>query len=160
MLFRIITLTIVFLAIILSKFIVDPGLQALYWLIVFLLTVTVGNIYMTFYYYIKLRNDPGIKGQRGDPGPKGQKGSSGVCTIDTTCGGIQNCEDFIEEIFREELPEYKNIVLKRENSIKLTNKDLAIINKVNAYRNMLVRSCKSGRFSQEEMRTKIKESLD
>ena len=39
---------------------------------------------MTLYYYIKLRNAPGVKGERGDPGPKGQKGSNGVCTIDTS----------------------------------------------------------------------------
>ena len=61
MLFRVITLSIVFAAIILSRFIVDRGLQALYWLIVFLLTVTVGNIYMTIHYYIKLRNAPELK---------------------------------------------------------------------------------------------------
>ena len=83
MLFQVITLSIVFASIILSKFIVDKDLQAIYWLIVFLLTVTVGNIYMTFRYYIKLRNEPGVKGERGSPGEKGQKGSNGVCTIDT-----------------------------------------------------------------------------
>ena len=83
MLLTIIALTIVFLSIIINKFIVDPQLQYIYWLVVFLLFVSVSNIYMTMYYYVKLRNEPGIKGERGDPGEKGQVGSNGVCEINT-----------------------------------------------------------------------------
>ena len=160
MLFRVITLSIVFAAIILSRFIIDPGLQALYWLIVFLLTVTVGNIYMTFHYYIKLRNEPGVRGERGDPGPKGQLGSNGVCSIDTSCGSIQNCNDFIEEIFMEELPEYKKVVQKQEKSIKLNNADIKILEQVNKYFDMLKVACESGRYTQPELRQKIKKSLN
>ena len=97
MLLTIIALTIVFLSIIINKFIVDPQLQYIYWLVVFLLFVSVSNIYMTMHYYVKLRNEPGIKGERGDPGEKGQGGSTGVCEINTGCGAIQNCRDLIEE---------------------------------------------------------------
>jgi hypothetical protein len=160
MLFRVITLSIVFAAIILSRFIVDRGLQALYWLIVFLLTVTVGNIYMTFHYYIKLRNEPGTRGERGDPGPKGQVGSNGVCTIDTSCGSIQNCSDFIEEIFMEELPEYRRVVEKRNRDIKLNPQDLKILSQVNQYFDALKVACETGRYTQPELRAKIKKSLD
>lgn len=160
MLFRVITLSIVFAAIILSRFIIDPGLQALYWLIVFLLTVTVGNIYMTFHYYIKLRNEPGVRGERGDPGPKGQLGSNGVCSIDTSCGSIQNCSDFIEEIFMEELPEYRRVVDKRNRDIKLNPEDLKILTQVNQYFDTLKAACESGRYSQPELRAKIKKSLE
>lgn len=160
MLFRVITLGIVFAAIILSKFIVDQGLQALYWLIVFLLTITVGNIYMTFHYYIKLRNAPGVKGERGDPGPKGQKGSDGVCTIDTSCGSIQNCYDFTQEIFMEELPEYRRVVDKRDKDIKLNTEDLKILSQVNEYFEMIKSACESGRYSQQELRDKVKKSLE
>lgn len=160
MLFRVITLSIVFASIILSKFIVDRGLQALYWLIVFLLTITVGNIYMTVNYYVKLRNEPGTRGERGDPGPKGQKGSNGVCTVDTSCGSIQNCRDFIEEIFMEELPEYRRVVEKRDRDIKLNPQDLKILAQVNQYFDTLKAACESGRYSQPELRAKIKKSLD
>jgi len=160
MLFQVITLSIVFASIILSKFIVDKDLQAIYWLIVFLLTVTVGNIYMTFTYYIKLRNEPGVKGERGSPGEKGQKGSNGVCTIDTSCGSIQNCRDFIEEVFMEELPEYKKVVQKQEKSIKLNNADIKILEQVNKYFDMLKVACESGRYTQPELRQKIKKSLN
>lgn len=160
MLFRVITLSIVFAAIILSRFIVDRGLQALYWLIVFLLTVSVGNIYMTLNYYIKLRNAPGVRGERGDPGPKGQKGSNGVCTIDTSCGSIQNCHDFTEEIFMEQLPEYRRVVDKRNRDIKLNTEDLKILSQVNEYFEMIKSACESGRYSQQELRAKVKKSLE
>ena len=115
---------------------------------------------MTFTYYIKLRNEPGVKGERGSPGEQGKKGSNGVCTIDTSCGSIQNCRDFIEEVFMEELPEYKKVVQKQEKSIKLNNADIKILEQVNKYFDMLKVACDSGRYTQPELRQKIKKSLN
>ena len=57
-----------FLAIIVSQFIADRNIKIAYWLMLFLLHISLSNIYMSTYFYIKLRETPGIKGQRGDPG--------------------------------------------------------------------------------------------
>jgi len=160
MLLTIIALTIVFLSIIINKFIVDPQLQYIYWLVVFLLFVSVSNIYMTMYYYIKLRNEPGIKGERGDPGEKGQVGSNGVCEINTGCGAIENCRDLIEEELLTLMPEYANVLKKRDEEKKELNaKDNSILRQVNGYVGLLEPKCKSGRYTVEEMKKLIADSF-
>ena len=160
MLLTIIALTIVFLSIIINKFIVDPQLQYIYWLVVFLLFVSVSNIYMTMYYYIKLRNEPGIKGERGDPGEKGQVGSNGVFEINTGCGAIENCRDLIEEELLTLMPEYANVLKKRDEEKKELNaKDNSILRQVNGYVGLLEPKCKSGRYTVEEMKKLIADSF-
>ena len=160
MLLTIIALTIVFLSIIINKFIVDPQLQYIYWLVVFLLFVSVSNIYMTMYYYVKLRNEPGIKGERGDPGEKGQVGSNGVCEINTGCGAIENCRDLIEEELLTLMPEYANVLKKRDEEKKELNaKDNSILRQVNGYIGLLEPKCKSGRYTVEEMKKLIADSF-
>jgi hypothetical protein len=160
MLLTIIALTIVFLSIIINKFIVDPQLQYIYWLVVFLLFVSVSNIYMTIYYYTKLRNEPGIKGERGDPGGKGQGGSNGVCEINTGCGAIENCRNLIEEELLTLMPEYANVLKKRDEEKKELNaKDNSILRQVNGYVGLLEPKCKSGRYTLEEMKKLIADSF-
>ena len=66
------------IAILLSSFIEGSKLKIMYWLVVTLLFISVFNIYLTTKYYIKLRNEPGIRGERGDPGLQGDQ-SRGVC---------------------------------------------------------------------------------
>ncbi len=160
MILTIIALTIVFLSIIINKFIIDPQLQYIYWLVVFLLFVSVSNIYMTMYYYVKLRNEPGIKGERGDPGEKGQPGSNGVCEINTGCGALQNCRDLIKNELQGLMPEYKMVLNKQENSQELNSKDNSILRQVNGYVSILEPKCKSGRYSLEEMKQLIAESFN
>ena len=160
MLLTIIALTIVFLSIIINKFIVDPQLQYIYWLVVFLLFVSVSNIYMTMHYYVKLRNEPGIKGERGDPGEKGQGGSTGVCEINTGCGAIQNCRDLIEEELLGLMPEYAAVLKKRDEDKKeLNSRDNSILRQVNGYVGLLEPKCKSGRYTVEEMKKLIADSF-
>lgn len=160
MLLTIIALTIVFLSIIINKFIVDPQLQYIYWLVVFLLFVSVSNIYMTMHYYVKLRNEPGIKGERGDPGGKGQGGSNGVCEINTGCGAIQNCRDLIEEELLGLMPEYAAVLKKRDEEKKeLNSRDNSILRQVNGYVGLLEPKCKSGRYTVEEMKKLIADSF-
>ena len=160
MLLTIIALTIVFLSIIINKFIVDPQLQYIYWLVVFLLFVSVSNIYMTMHYYVKLRNEPGIKGERGDPGGKGQDGSNGVCEINTGCGAIQNCRDLIEEELLGLMPEYAAVLKKRDEEKKeLNSRDNSILRQVNGYVGLLEPKCKSGRYTVEEMKKLIADSF-
>ena len=77
----------------------------------FLLYISCYNIYVTMEYYIKLRNNPGIKGERGDPGNPGQKGSDGVCSMAKNCG-IANCRKLITDTLADKFPEYKVITKK------------------------------------------------
>ena len=159
MILTIIALTIVFLSIIINKFIIDPQLQYIYWLVVFLLFVSVSNIYMTMHYYVKLRNEPGIKGERGDPGEKGQVGSNGVCEINTGCDALQNCKDLIKNELQVLMPEYKMVLNKQENSQELNSKDNSILRQVNGYVSILEPKCKSGRYTLEEMKELIADSF-
>ena len=160
MIYTIVTLTIIFISIIISKFIVNPELQYIYWLIAFLLFISVSNIYMTIHYYVKLRNDPGIKGERGDPGDKGQTGSNGVCEINTSCDAIQDCRGLIEDRLMEKIPEYRAVIEKAQNeNMELDAKDNSILRQVNGYISILEPKCKSGRYNLEEMTTLINESF-
>ena len=70
---------------VLSMFIDNSTYKMYYFLIIILGTLAFLNVYLAFYYYIKLRNEPGIPGPRGpkgDPGPIGKKGS---CDINQNC---------------------------------------------------------------------------
>ena len=83
------------------------------------------------HYYVKLRNDPGIKGERGDPGEKGISGSDGVCEINTSCDAIQNCRGLIKKRLMEKMPEYKAVIEKRDTELQTLNEnDKNIINQV------------------------------
>lgn len=159
MILTIIALTIVFLSIIINKFIIDPQLQYIYWLVVFLLFVSVSNIYMTMYYYVKLRNEPGIKGERGDPGEKGQVGSNGVCEINTGCDALQNCKDLIKNELQVLMPEYKMVLDKQGTGEELNAKDNSVLRQVNGYVSLLEPKCKSGRYTLEEMKELITDSF-
>ena len=159
MILTIIALTIVFLSIIINKFIIDPQLQYIYWLVVFLLFVSVSNIYMTMHYYVKLRNEPGIKGERGNPGEKGQVGSNGVCEINTGCGALQNCKDLIKNELQVLMPEYKMVLDKQGTGEELNAKDNSVLRQVNGYVSLLEPKCKSGRYNLEEMKELITDSF-
>ena len=76
---------------------------------------------------------------------------------DTSCGSIQNCYDFTQEIFMEELPEYQRVVDKRNRDIKLNAEDLKILSQVNQYFEMI--KVKSGRYSQQELQVKSKKII-
>jgi hypothetical protein len=115
---------------------------------------------MTMHYYVKLRNEPGIKGERGDPGEKGQGGSTGVCEINTGCGAIQNCRDLIEEELLGLMPEYAAVLKKRDEDKKeLNSRDNSILRQVNGYVGLLEPKCKSGRYTVEEMKKLIADSF-
>jgi len=55
-------------------------------MILALLFLTLLNIYLSFVYYIELRNNVGVQGQMGPKGPKGVQGNSGVCSFSESCG--------------------------------------------------------------------------
>ena len=154
-----ILLIIVFATIIISKFIVDPALQPLYWLIVFLVLVSVSNIYMTIYYYVKLRNEPGIMGERGDPGLSGSKGSNGVCMMSTSEDAIANCRELLKDIFENRVPDYRIVMDKERKSIQLSDSDKQIKRKIEDHIQIIEPLCKSGDYDITEIISKVKESL-
>jgi hypothetical protein len=147
-----------FIAIIVSQFISDPNLKISYWLMLFLLHISLSNIYMSTYFYVKLRETPGIKGERGDPGEKGPDGSDGVCVISPSCG-IANCRGLIEKELVKEVPEYKTIKTKIEQSIILTDDEKRILGKMNDFIDVLIQVCESGKMTKSEFLSHIKKSL-
>lgn len=147
-----------FLATIISQFIADPNLKITYWLMLFLLHVSLSNIYMSTYFYIKLRETPGIKGERGDPGETGAKGSNGTCIISPQCG-IANCRGLIEKEIMKQVVEYRDIKKKMKKSIMLNSDEKRILNKINGYIDLLLPICESGEMSKSEFITHIKNSL-
>jgi hypothetical protein len=159
MLFSTIILTIVFLAIIFSKFIVNQEVQPIYWMIMLLLVISISNIYMSIHFYIKLRNEPGVKGERGDPGIQGEQGSKGQCVINTQCDSIELCDEFIKTHLITHLPEYKRVLDKQDKSQVLNKKDRSILSQIQQYTEILKPKCKSGKYSKEEMSKLIEKSF-
>ena len=81
-----ILLIVIFIITLLFSFTIEVStLKICYWLVVFLLGLTIFNIILSVSYYIKLRNDPGVKGPRGPPGRQGPRGIPGTCSISDEC---------------------------------------------------------------------------
>ena len=147
-----------FLAIIVSQFIEDRNIKIAYWLMLFLLHISLSNIYMSTYFYIKLRETPGIKGERGDPGEMGSNGSNGVCVVSPSCG-IANCRDLIDKEIVKQVPEYGTIRNKISGSIMLTDDEKRILSKLNDFIDILIPVCESGKMTKSEFVSHIKNSL-
>ena len=98
-------LIIIFLITLIFSFSIEEGtLKICYWLVVFLLALTIFNIILSIQYYVQLRNDPGIKGPRGPPGRKGPEGLPGMCTVEDQCG-TDTCRARIVEVVKGIFPE-------------------------------------------------------
>jgi hypothetical protein len=150
------------IAILLSSFVEGGKLKIMYWLVVILLFISVFNIYLTTKYYIKLRNNPGIRGERGDPGTNGDNGSRGVCVIDTKCMGTEDCRDLIDRKILEMSekyisPEYPEIIKKRDDGIKLNSREQDIYNKVTSLASIIETKCE--KFTPEEIVAKLEKAL-
>lgn len=130
----------IFLTIIVSSLIIEQNLKLIFFLIMFLLYISVYNIFITFEYYIKLRNNPGIKGDRGDPGEEGPDGNNGVCAMAKGCG-IANCRKLIVDELSKTFPEYKNIRKKISKSIELSNNEKKQLRQINTYIDILIPQC-------------------
>ena len=125
-----IVIGLIIFSILLSQFIEDNTLKLCFWLLIFLLFITISNIYLSFYYYKKLREEDGRQGARGDPGVKGAIGSNGVCKLATSCG-ITNCRRVIEREFSSIFPEYNKVREKMDRNIILNDNDKKILAKIN-----------------------------
>ena len=93
----------------------DYNFKICYWLSVALVLITVINLNMSIGFYIRLRNEKGISGQRGERGDKGPKGFPGRCelNLDAKCG-IKNCISKIQDELGNRCNHYSNIVAKRD----------------------------------------------
>ena len=130
----------VFFTIIIGQLIADKNVKVVFFAVMFLLYISCYNIYITFEYYIKLRNNPGIKGDRGDPGVPGQKGSDGVCSMAKNCG-ISNCRKLIKDTIANTFPEYKVILNKQNKNLELNSKEKKQLRHINTYIDILIPQC-------------------
>ena len=152
----------VFFTIIIGQLIADKNVKVVYFAVMFLLYISCYNIYITFKYYVKLRNNPGIKGDRGDPGDPGQKGSDGVCSMAKNCG-ISNCRKLIKDTIASTFPEYKVILNKQSKNLELNSKEKKQLRHINTYIDILIPQCEvfdpDGNDPIEEFRKIIKNTI-
>lgn len=78
----------------------EPGIKTTYWMVIGLACLSIINIYLSIYYYIKLRSQKGVQGPPGPRGNKGSKGDTGVCAASESCNNIDttDCEGIVTEI--------------------------------------------------------------
>jgi len=134
MLFTISTIIFFFIAIIISQFILDPNLRIAYWLMLLLIYISWANIYMSSYFYIKLREQPGLQGARGPSGESGPNGSKGVCQIEPECGIQKNkLGDIIRDEIRNLDSNYSKLINKEKNGIMLKDKEQKIKSSIEDY---------------------------
>lgn len=89
-----IVLLIISVIVTISFFITEPSYKLAYFMIVGLGFLCLLNIYLTIFYYIKIRNTEGTPGPMGPKGNRGPKGEPGKCSFSQTCG-ISNPRDKI-----------------------------------------------------------------
>lgn len=130
-------LIIIFILTLLFSFTIEEGtLKICYWLVVFLLGLTIFNIILSVQYYIKLRNDPGIKGPRGPSGRKGPKGQPGVCSMENECG-TDVCRKKIQDAVKIAFPEIDSCIddinqcmsPDQKEQVSILNKQIDILEK-------------------------------
>jgi len=73
-------------------------------MVIILLGLTIFNVILSIKYYVKLRNEKGIRGPRGPQGEKGMKGNRGVCAVSEKCS-IDDCRGRIMDIVISNFPE-------------------------------------------------------
>jgi hypothetical protein len=81
-----ILLVLISIIITVSFFIQEPSYKLAYFMIIGLGFLCLLNIYLTVFYYIKIRNSEGTPGPMGPKGNKGPKGEPGKCSFSQTCG--------------------------------------------------------------------------
>lgn len=148
----------VLIAIIMSQFIKGVKVKIMYWMIIALLFIVFLNIYMTALYYIKIRNNPGVNGERGPPGKAGQKGARGVCKLNTQCMEVYDCRNLIKNTIKNKSIIYKQIIEKQDENQMLSAQENRIIENTNSYVELLAEKCKN--MNKEQVITEIAESLD
>jgi len=147
----ILILSFVFL-LIFSFFIDDPNLKLCYWLVVMLMALTLFNIMLSYTYYTKLRNEPGIPGPRGPQGAKGALGPGGVCTISEKCE-IDGCREKIVDMAYEIFPNVPKTCLSDVG--KCSEGDLAVGKPVASVIDTLTYKCQKSKMAEPDFMSTI-----
>ena len=134
------------------------NLRVAYWLMLLLLYISCANIYMSSYFYAKLRSQSGLQGERGDPGDPGPRGSNGTCIITPNCG-IVNCRNLIEKEISKRVSVYKTIQNDIKNGNILKSDQKKIIRKINSFIDLLIPICESGKMTKTEFISHIDETI-
>ena len=136
------SLAYVFIAITISQLFIEDKLRLIFLMIMFLLYVSIYNVYFSFKYYIKIRNEPGIKGDRGDPGVPGQGGTDGICGMSKGCG-IASCRKLIVDELKMVFPEYVIIRKKLSKNQELSAREKKQNRQFNSYIDLLIPKCEN-----------------
>jgi hypothetical protein len=130
----------VFVTVTISFLFIEEKLRLVFMLIAFLLYVSIYNVHFSIKYYYKIRNEPGIKGDRGDPGNGGELGSDGVCAMAKSCG-IASCRKLVVDTLTQKFPEYVVIRDKLNKNVELNSKEKKQNRQINTYIDLLVAKC-------------------
>lgn len=141
---------------ILSYFIENDYLRIMYWLTVALLALSVFNIILVVNYYIKLRNEEGVRGPRGSRGEKGPDGNRGVCSVTDQCS-INNCEDKIVEITSEIFPDVSVECIKNSQNCNEEEKVLGV--GLSQHVKLLSQKCSRSKIAEKDFFRKIRPSI-
>lgn len=153
--FALILITIFIVLLVFSFFIEDSNLRLCYWLVVMLLALTIFNIILSWTYYTRLRNEPGIPGPRGPPGEKGSKGVKGVCSISEKCR-IEGCKDKIVDIAGNVFPQVSKMCIK---SGKCRSKEKSLGRAIHDTVRKLAIRCEKTKMAEPDFMKKIRPSL-
>ena len=132
----------IFVAVTISFLFIEENLRLVFMLIAFLLYISIYNVHFSIKYYYKIRNEPGIKGDRGDPGTSGEVGSDGVCAMAKSCG-IASCRKLIVDEMKKSFPEYVGIRDKLSKNIELDSREKKQNRQINTYIDLLVSKCET-----------------
>lgn len=147
-----------FIVITISLLFIEEKLRVVFMLIMFLLYVSIYNIHFNIKYYIKIRNEPGIKGDRGNMGGQGPGGSDGVCTMAKSCG-IASCRKLIVDELKKIFPEYKVIRTKLSQQNELNSREKRQLKQINTYIDILIPKCENFQEGVTKFKEIIKNSL-
>ncbi len=113
------------------------------------------------YYYIALRNDPGIPGPRGPKGSKGPTGKRGKCVMNDTCSFTPaDADNILYDMAASKFETSKSCL--KEPSLKNCAggaSEVERIKPVNVQIKMLEAIANQGIYTKDEFKTKINNSL-
>ena len=159
MLFTISTIFFFFISIIISQFIIDPNLKIAYCLMLLLVYISLSNIYMSFYFYNKLRAQPGLRGERGNSGELGARGSDGVCIVQPECG-IIDYNKMIKDLLRTLDTNYDSILTKDTNGIMLEDEEKQIKSSIEDYVHSIQTLAENEKWPLPKLKEQIKTTFN
>jgi hypothetical protein len=152
-------LVIVFFIITISFFITEPTYKLAYFLLVGLGFLCILNIYLSIFYYIKLRNDEGIPGPVGPKGVRGPAGEPGKCTYSESCG-IEKPREKIVEV-ASKMYEIKKECLNNPTTNNCDNEDaLSQAIQISKQINILEDMAKTTTMAEKDFLEKLEICLD